>query len=69
MAVEIVWTIVTLAHNLGMDIVAEGIETAQQLALLKNRQCEFGQGYFFLKSLDSGKAGALLKKGGDYGSR
>lgn len=64
--VEIVWTIVTLAHNLGMDVVAEGIETSQQLALLKNLQCEFGQGYFFSKPLDSRGAGTLLTKGGGH---
>ncbi|MFE1745422.1 EAL domain-containing protein [Coleofasciculus sp. H7-2] len=46
-ALEIVQTIMTLAHNLGMDVVAEGIETAEQMLQLKRLQCEYGQGYFF----------------------
>ncbi len=49
---EIVRTIVTLAHNLGLDVVAEGVETAEQLAQLRTLQCEYGQGYFFSRPLD-----------------
>ena len=48
---EVVQTIITLAHRLGMDVVAEGIETVMQLRLLKNLGCEFGQGYLFAKPL------------------
>jgi diguanylate cyclase (GGDEF)-like protein len=48
---EIVQTVITLAHRLGMDVVAEGIETTTQLRLLKNLGCEFGQGYLFAKPL------------------
>ncbi len=57
---EIVKAIVTLAHNLGMSVTAEGIETAQQLAQLKALQCERGQGYFFSKPLDNGAAGQFI---------
>ncbi|MBD2539298.1 EAL domain-containing protein [Coleofasciculus sp. FACHB-SPT36] len=57
---EIVKAIVALAHNLGMSVTAEGIETAQQLAQLKALQCERGQGYFFSKPLDNGAAGQLI---------
>ncbi len=46
---EIVRTIVVLAQNLGMDVVAEGVETKEQLALLRKLGCENGQGYFFSK--------------------
>jgi len=49
---EIVQTIITLAHHLNMDVIAEGIETAEQLALLQSLQCEQGQGYFLSKPLD-----------------
>ncbi|MEP0783228.1 EAL domain-containing protein [Trichocoleus sp. DQ-A1] len=49
---EIVRTIITLAHNLGLDVVAEGVETAEQLAQLRTLQCEYGQGYFFSRPLD-----------------
>jgi diguanylate cyclase (GGDEF)-like protein/PAS domain S-box-containing protein len=45
--VEIVRTIVMLAQVLGMDVVAEGVETKEQLKLLRDLQCEYGQGYYF----------------------
>jgi len=57
---EIVQTIVMLAHNLGMDAIAEGVETAEQLAQLKLHNCEYGQGYFFSRPLRSIDATALL---------
>ncbi|MCU0518532.1 MAG: EAL domain-containing protein [Oscillatoria sp. Prado101] len=57
---EIVHTIVTLAHTLGMDAVAEGVETPEQLDLLRTLQCEYGQGYLFSKPVDSSAARALL---------
>jgi len=47
--IEIVRTIVMLAQNLGMDVVAEGVETKDQLALLRKLGCENGQGYYFSK--------------------
>ena len=40
--------ILALAHSLGMEVVAEGIETNPQLAKLQNLSCDFGQGYLFL---------------------
>ncbi|HEY9859025.1 MAG TPA: EAL domain-containing protein [Candidatus Obscuribacterales bacterium] len=48
---EIVRAIVTLAHNLGMHVTAEGVETAEQLMHLRTLECEYGQGYFFFKPL------------------
>ncbi len=48
---QIVQTIIMLGHNLGMDIVAEGIETPEQLALLRQLGCDYGQGYLFAKPL------------------
>ncbi|MBA3441813.1 MAG: EAL domain-containing protein, partial [Pyrinomonadaceae bacterium] len=57
---EIVRTIVELAHNLGMEVTAEGVETYEQLAQLKKLACEYGQGYFFSKPVDSTSAQALL---------
>ncbi|WP_293131698.1 EAL domain-containing protein [Microcoleus sp. bin38.metabat.b11b12b14.051] len=58
--VAIVRTIVTLAHALGMDVIAEGVETAAQLARLRAIGCEYGQGYFFAKPLPSDAATALM---------
>ena len=57
----IVGTIITLAHHLGMDVIAEGLETTEQLARLRALECEYGQGYLFSKPVDSKTAGALLR--------
>ena len=48
----IVRTIIMLAWNLGMEVVAEGAETAKQVAQLKALRCEYAQGYFFSRPLD-----------------
>jgi diguanylate cyclase (GGDEF)-like protein/PAS domain S-box-containing protein len=48
---EIVRTIVMLAKNLGMDVVAEGVEKKDQLEQLRRLECENGQGYLFSKPL------------------
>jgi EAL domain-containing protein (putative c-di-GMP-specific phosphodiesterase class I) len=53
---EIVRTIIGLAQNLGMDVVAEGVETPEQIETLKSLGCEYGQGYFFSKPLDFQRA-------------
>jgi len=57
---EIVRTIIALARNLSMDVVAEGVETAEHLAALRALQCHYGQGYWFAKPLDAPAATALL---------
>lgn len=44
---EIVKTIIMLARNMGMNVVAEGVETVEQLASLKALDCEYGQGFYF----------------------
>ncbi|MDJ1181124.1 EAL domain-containing protein [Roseofilum sp. BLCC_M91] len=44
---EIIQAVIDLGHNLGMDIVAEGIETIEQHKLLQQFSCEYGQGYFY----------------------
>jgi EAL domain-containing protein (putative c-di-GMP-specific phosphodiesterase class I) len=58
---EIVRTIAQLAHGLGMDVVAEGVETNEQLAQLRALGCKAGQGYLFSRPLSRGDAEALLK--------
>jgi len=50
---QIVRAIVTLAHNLGLNAIAEGVETGEQLAQLRELGCELAQGYWFSKPLDS----------------
>jgi EAL domain-containing protein (putative c-di-GMP-specific phosphodiesterase class I) len=59
-SLEITRTIVALAHNLGMDVIAEGVETAQQLAQLKALDCEYAQGYYFGKPTDQETAWSLI---------
>ncbi len=56
----IVKAIITLAHMLNMDVIAEGIETTSQLAQLRLLQCEYGQGFFFSKPLSKDEAEALV---------
>lgn len=59
---EIVRTIVTLAHTLGMDIVAEGVETQEQLADLLALKCKYGQGYLFSRPVESKAASTFIKQ-------
>ncbi len=63
---EIVRAIVMLAHNLGMDVVAEGIETPEQLAKLKALGCEYGQGFLFSRPVDAQAASELLARGANW---
>jgi diguanylate cyclase (GGDEF)-like protein len=58
----IVKTISTLAHNLGMEVIAEGIETDEQYRELKALGCEYGQGYLFSRPVDDFGAWRLLTK-------
>ena len=57
---RIVRTIATLAHDLGKGLVAEGVETPEQLELLRGMGCEFGQGWIFSRPMDAAQAEALL---------
>lgn len=57
----IVRTIVNLAHNLNMDVIAEGIETESQLDRLKALGCEYGQGFLFSKAVPAEEATAILE--------
>jgi EAL domain-containing protein (putative c-di-GMP-specific phosphodiesterase class I) len=59
----IIRSIVGLAHNLGLRVVAEGIEQADQLRALIELGCEYGQGYHFARPLPTGEVEALLASG------
>ena len=63
--VEIIQAVVTLAHNLGFDVVAEGIETIQQRDSLNSLGCEFGQGFYFSRAVDGSDVEALLSSGAE----
>jgi diguanylate cyclase (GGDEF)-like protein len=58
---EIIRAIVSLAAGLAMSVTAEGVETAEQVARLRELACESGQGYYFFKPLDRDSAHAVLQ--------
>ena len=60
---EIVSAITTLAHSMNMEVVAEGVETEEQLNQVTLLHCEFIQGFLFSKPLESNKAEGLLSQG------
>jgi len=60
---EIVRAIVTLAHNLGIDVVVEGVETTEQLVQVKSLKGTYGQGYLFSRPVDRAAAEALMEQG------
>ncbi|HTF23432.1 MAG TPA: EAL domain-containing protein, partial [Candidatus Limnocylindria bacterium] len=57
---EIARTILPMANNLRLDVVAEGVETVQQVAMLKKLECKYGQGYYFSRPLSAEGTTALL---------
>jgi Amt family ammonium transporter len=56
----IVRTILDLARSLGMDVIAEGIETADQMQALRDAECGYGQGYLFARPLAAPDFESLL---------
>ncbi len=58
---EIVRTIISLAHSFGMQVVAEGVETSQQLEVLRSLDCEYVQGYFCYQPLPTDQLENLFK--------
>jgi diguanylate cyclase (GGDEF)-like protein/PAS domain S-box-containing protein len=57
---EIVRAIITLGRNLGLKVVAEGVETIEQIAILRQLGCEFAQGYYFSVPVNAQEATDLL---------
>src|SRR4030095_6334029 len=49
--VSITAAVISMAHRLKLIVVAEGVETAEQLAFLAEHNCEYGQGYYFARPL------------------
>jgi EAL domain-containing protein (putative c-di-GMP-specific phosphodiesterase class I) len=61
-SLPLVQTIVVLAHNMGLSVVAEGVETEEQLAVLRAMGCDKVQGHLFGKALAAAAVPALLDK-------
>jgi diguanylate cyclase (GGDEF)-like protein/PAS domain S-box-containing protein len=66
---EIIRTIVSLASNLGMDVVAEGVETGEQVIQLSGLHCEYVQGYLISRPIDAEAARALIEETNQRGRR
>jgi diguanylate cyclase (GGDEF)-like protein/PAS domain S-box-containing protein len=65
---SITTAIIDMAHALGMTVLAEGIETGAQLQILRDKQCELGQGYYFHRPLSAAAFETLLSdSGGELG--
>ena len=60
---DIVGAVTTLAHQLGLEVIAEGVETEGQLALVRSMECEYVQGFVFSKPVDRERAAELLRSG------
>ncbi len=59
---ELINATIAMAHGLNLKVVAEGIETEEQLTYLKQLNCDYGQGYLFGKPMPAIKITELLKK-------
>lgn len=62
-AATIARTIVAMAHSLGLKVLAEGVETYDQLELLKSFGCDEMQGFYFSRPVSAGEIGAMLQEG------
>jgi EAL domain-containing protein (putative c-di-GMP-specific phosphodiesterase class I) len=57
---KVVEAIITLAHNMDKQVIAEGIETREQMRQLAELGCEYGQGYYFSRPLPEQEASKLI---------
>jgi EAL domain-containing protein (putative c-di-GMP-specific phosphodiesterase class I) len=57
---EITKAMIELTHALGLRVIAEGVETSEQLAQLREMKCDFAQGYYFSEPLPSEELGDIL---------
>jgi diguanylate cyclase (GGDEF)-like protein len=60
--IEIVRTVISLAENMGMEVVAEGVETLSQLTQLRKLKCQYGQGYLFSRPVDAASVSTWISK-------
>jgi len=62
-SLKIIEMIKALADHLGLILIAEGVEDSKQIPFLRSINCEYAQGFYFAKPLDSQSATSLLAKG------
>jgi diguanylate cyclase (GGDEF)-like protein len=60
-SLAIVQTIIALSHNLGKTVIAEGIETTEQMEMLRAFHCDLGQGYLFSRPIEAARATEMLE--------
>ena len=65
---DIVKAIVEMAHSLRLEVIAEGVETEQQLLQLRELGCKYVQGFLFSKPVDAEASEALYREVGESGS-
>jgi len=62
-ALRLVRSIIELAHDLGLGVVAEGVESQEEVECLRNHGCDYAQGYFFSRPVPADQAKLLLSNG------
>ena len=63
---DLAGVIIALGEKLNLKVIAEGIETEEQLAFLKETDCKYGQGYYFSKPVDAQTISKLLQENGEH---
>jgi predicted signal transduction protein with EAL and GGDEF domain len=66
-SLDIAKAIVEMAHSLRLEVIAEGVETEEQLCLLRGLGCNYVQGFLFSKPVPSGSAASLYREASEYG--
>ena len=62
-ALRLVRSIIDLSHDLGLTVVAEGVESADEVECLRGMSCDFAQGYYFSRPLPEAQAERVLIEG------
>ena len=62
----LVQAILSIAESLGLQVVAEGVETEQQAEFLREYGCELAQGYLFSRPVDAAELAAYASKGATH---